>query len=195
LDSRPRREAALPHQGSSLQGLEMTGSGADHGNPLALHRQAPPKRIANEWEIAMRSRYAAVATILAALGLSASPSRSDEYPTLNVAQVCHGIADQSDFQEGLSHATFDQCIQAERDERDAMIKQWSTFSADDRRHCIAETTMGGDSSYTELLTCLEIARDVRTLHRQTSDQKQTSDQPQRNVSSRQRNHFKQKHAA
>jgi hypothetical protein len=38
----------------------------------------------------MISRYAAVATILAALGLSASPSRSDEYPTLNVAQVCHG---------------------------------------------------------------------------------------------------------
>jgi hypothetical protein len=143
----------------------------------------------------MISRYAAVATILAALGLSASPSRSDEYLTLNVAQVCHGIADQSDFQEGLSHVAFDQCIQAEQDERDAMIKQWSTFSADDRTHCIAEATMGGDSSYTELLTCLEMARDVRTLHRQTSDQKQTSDQPRQNVSSRQRNHFKQKHAA
>jgi hypothetical protein len=138
----------------------------------------------------MISRYAAAATILAALGLSASPSRSDEYPTLNVAQVCHGIADQSDFQEGLSQVTFDQCIQAEQDERDAMIKQWSTFSADDMRHCIAETTMGGDPSYTELLTCLEIARDARPLHRQTSDQKQTSHQPQRNVSSRPRNHFK-----
>jgi hypothetical protein len=87
--------------------------------------------------------------------------------------------------------TFDQCIQAEQDERDAMIKQWSTFSADDKRHCIAEATMGGDSSYTELLTCLEMARDVRTLHRQTSDQKQTSDQPQQNASSRQRNHLKQ----
>jgi len=32
LDSRPRREPHAPHQGSSLQGLEMTGSGADHGN-------------------------------------------------------------------------------------------------------------------------------------------------------------------
>jgi hypothetical protein len=88
--------------------------------------------------------------------------------------------------------TFDQCIQAEQDECDAMIKQWSTFSADDRRHCVAEATMGGDSSYTELLTCLEMARDVRTLHRLTSDQKQTSDQPQQSVSSRQRNYFKQK---
>jgi hypothetical protein len=32
LDTRPRREPHAPHQRSSLQGLEMTGSGADHGN-------------------------------------------------------------------------------------------------------------------------------------------------------------------
>jgi hypothetical protein len=127
----------------------------------------------------MISRYAAVATIFAALGLSASLSRSDEYPTLNVAQVCHGIADQSDFQDGLSTVTFDQCIQAEQNERDAITKQWSTFSLDDRKHCIAETTMGGDSSYTELLTCLEMARDVRVLHKQTSDRSQQSVSPRR----------------
>ena len=136
----------------------------------------------------MISRYTAVATVLAALGLSASPTRSDEYPMLNVAQVCHGITSQSDFQEGLGNVSFDQCAQAEQENRDTMIKEWSTFSADDKRHCIAEATMGGESSYTELLTCLEMARDVRALHRQTGDQKQTSDQPQQNVSSRQRKH-------
>jgi hypothetical protein len=117
-------------------------------------------------------RYAAVATIFAALGLSASLSRSDEYPTLNVAQVCHGIADQSDFQDALSIVTFDQCIQAEQNERDAITKQWSTFSLDDRKHCIAETTMGGDSSYTELLTCLEMSRDVKGVAQ--ADQRSTS---------------------
>ena len=31
------------------------------------------------------------------------------------------------------------------------------------RHCVNETTMGGLSSYTELITCLEMARDVRAL--------------------------------
>jgi hypothetical protein len=45
-----------------------------------------------------------------------------------------------------------------------MINEWSTFSADDSRHCAAEATMGGESSYTDLLTCLEMARDVRKLH-------------------------------
>jgi hypothetical protein len=29
--------------------------------------------------------------------------------------------------------------------------------------------MGGDSSYTELLTCLEMARDVRTLHTESQE--------------------------
>jgi hypothetical protein len=105
------------------------------------------------------------------------------YATLNVAQVCHGIADQSDFQDALSIVTFDQCIQAEQNERDAITKQWSTFSLDDRKHCIAETTMGGDSSYTELLTCLEMARDVRVLHKQTSDQPQQSVSPRRRKTS------------
>jgi hypothetical protein len=60
--------------------------------------------------------------------------------------------------------SFDQCLQAEKVDRETMIKEWSTFSADDKRHCIALTTTGGESSYTELLTCLEMARDVRKLH-------------------------------
>ena len=59
---------------------------------------------------------------------------------------------------------FDQCIKAEQLDRDTMIKEWDTFSADDKRHCIALATTGGESSYTELLTCLEMARDVRKLH-------------------------------
>jgi hypothetical protein len=90
-------------------------------------------------------------------------TRSDEYPTLNVAPMCHGITNQSDLQEGLRKVSFDQCIQAEQVDRETMIKEWSTFSADDKRHCIALATTGGESSYTELLTCLEMARDVRAL--------------------------------
>jgi len=50
--------------------------------------------------------------------------------------------------------------------REQLVKQWSSFSADDRTHCVNESVMGGESSYTELLTCLEMARDVRALHQQ-----------------------------
>ena len=55
--------------------------------------------------------------------------------------------------------------------------------------------MGGESSYTELVTCLEMARDVRALHKEAGDQKQTSDQPQQNESPRQLKHSKHKHPA
>lgn len=59
--------------------------------------------------------------------------------------------------------TFDECIKAEQEDREAMIKEWSTFLAEERTHCIAEATAGGESSYTDLITCLEMARDVRLL--------------------------------
>ena len=91
-------------------------------------------------------------------------ARSDQYPVLDVAPVCHGIANQSDLEAGLRDTNFDQCMKGEQADREAMIKEWSTFSSDDKKHCIAETTMGGEASYTDLVTCMEMARDVRKLH-------------------------------
>lgn len=98
-----------------------------------------------------------------AFALSFPVARADQYPTLNVAPLCHGITSQSDLQEGLNNVTFDQCMKDEQEDRQAMIKEWPTFSSADRGHCIAEAMMGGESSYTELITCLEMARDVRLL--------------------------------
>jgi hypothetical protein len=57
----------------------------------------------------------------------------------------------------------EECLKAEQDDRESIKKEWSQFSAAERKHCVAEATMGGESSYTELLTCLEMARDVRQL--------------------------------
>ena len=37
-----------------------------------------------------------------------------------------------------------------------------------RSTCINESVMGGEASYTELLTCLEMARDVRAMRLQQS---------------------------
>jgi hypothetical protein len=57
-------------------------------------------------------------------------------------------------------------MKGEQTDREAMIKEWNQFSADDKRHCITETTMGNEASYTDLVTCMEMARDVRELHKQ-----------------------------
>ena len=107
--------------------------------------------------------HSAVFLVLPALLGGSLSARSDRFPKLNVAPLCHGITDQSTLQLGFRTVTFAACMKAEQEDRQTMIKEWSTFSSNDKQHCIAEATMGGESSYTDLVTCLEMARDVRHL--------------------------------
>lgn len=102
-------------------------------------------------------------TLVAVTAETMSSARSDDVPTLNVSPLCHQLTDKSAFAEGLASITYDQCMEAEQTDRQTIIKEWSTFSGDDKKHCTSESTMGGESSYTEMLTCLEMARDVRQL--------------------------------
>lgn len=91
-------------------------------------------------------------------------SASDEIPRLDVRPVCRGIASQS-ADPGVGQRsradTLQQCLESEQAVRDQLKQQWSSFSAADKRHCVTLATTGGESSNTELLTCLEMARDVR----------------------------------
>jgi hypothetical protein len=94
----------------------------------------------------------------------------DGVPQLNVEQVCKGIAEQGGvtFRDPQVAQEKKNCVESEQVIRDQLVKQWSSFSADDRTHCVNESVMGGDSSYTELITCLEMARDVRAMRLQQS---------------------------
>jgi hypothetical protein len=105
-----------------------------------------------------------LATVLAALCLSALSARSDDIPTLDVKPVCHGIAMQGELEAGLQQTSFKQCVDSEQVVRDEIKKEWSSFSTADKTHCVALARTGGESSYTELITCMEMARDVRKLH-------------------------------
>jgi hypothetical protein len=110
--------------------------------------------------------YVASVFAIAAIVLSILPARSDKIPTLDVRPVCRGIASQS-ADPGVGHGsqdeTYRQCIETEQATREQIEKEWPTFSAGDKRHCVVLATTGGESSNTELLTCLEMARDVRVL--------------------------------
>jgi len=89
----------------------------------------------------------------------------DSVPTLNVDQVCTGIAQQGGvtFHDSAIAQEKKDCLDSEQAIRDELAKQWSSFNATDKVACTNESRMGGDSSYTELLTCLEMARDVRAM--------------------------------
>jgi hypothetical protein len=93
------------------------------------------------------------------------PVASDELPFLNVLPLCRGVVSQSDtpLEAGVRSMTIQECVKYERVDRETIKEEWSTFSASEKRNCVAEATMGGESSYTDLLTCLEIARDVKKM--------------------------------
>jgi hypothetical protein len=92
-------------------------------------------------------------------------ANNDNVPNLNVEQVCEGIAKQGGvtFHDPAVAQEKKNCLDSEQAIRDELVKQWSTFSPVDKTHCVNESVMGGESSYTELLTCLEMARDVRAM--------------------------------
>jgi hypothetical protein len=87
-------------------------------------------------------------------------------PNLNVVQVCQGIAEQGGvtFRDPAIPQEKKNCLESEQQIREELVKQWSKFAPEDRTHCVNESVMGGESSYTELITCLEMARDVRAFH-------------------------------
>jgi len=122
--------------------------------------------------------------LAAQLLMPVAATSADSVPQLNVEQVCDGIARQGGvtFQDPAIEQEKKNCLQSEQAVRDELSKQWSTFLPADKTSCVNEARMGGESSYTELLTCLEMARDVRAMP--GHQQQQGADQPAPNPKGR-----------
>ncbi len=92
---------------------------------------------------------------------------ADDVPRFDLEPVCHGIARQGglDLEPNQSaRQDFNSCMKIEMAIRDQLVEQWSTFKASDKSNCIGETNAGGMPSYTDLLTCLQMARDASKLN-------------------------------
>ena len=84
---------------------------------------------------------------------------ADEVPTYDVAATCHAES-QGDPGAGIVAA----CMAQERTARETLAKQWNQFTAQSKTTCMqTETDVAGVRSYVELLTCLQIAKDVKSL--------------------------------
>ncbi len=106
---------------------------------------------------AMRRSAALLPVVLTAAHLVLT---AHEVPRLNVEPSCRAAADALIRQgRGNAHA----CMQDERQARAKLEKQWRSFSGKERTRCQELTTLGGPPSYVELLTCLQMAKDARTL--------------------------------
>lgn len=102
-----------------------------------------------------------VALMLAASG----PAFSDDVPELNVDPVCRGIAQQANGpgERGGPDLAFAQCVRSEQATRQKLVEEWSTFKPAEKANCVGNEK-GGFASYTDLLTCLEMARSARKMN-------------------------------
>jgi hypothetical protein len=77
---------------------------------------------------------------------------SDTVPQFDIAKECNF--------ESESSANFKMCSQDENAALAELRKQWPQLVGADKSSCLLETRTGGFTSYVELLTCLEMARDA-----------------------------------
>jgi len=98
----------------------------------------------------MRSCFFALAAIVPAFAIDPAGA-ADEPPAFDIAQNCREEV------VGAAIATPKSCMKDETDAKNELTKRWSQFGASAKKSCIDEAEIGGDKSYVELLTCLEMA--------------------------------------
>jgi hypothetical protein len=93
------------------------------------------------------------------LGASLTIAVADPVPTFDVSPSCRAAA------SGMVGLKQDMtvCLDDEKGARDQLVKEWGQFSSDDRTRCTRVSTRGGSPTYTELLVCLQMARDAKKL--------------------------------
>lgn len=95
----------------------------------------------------------------ALLGLQLAISVADRIPNFDIDPSCRRAASGSiGLRQDLRVCRLD-----ENAARDQLANKWSEFSFADRQSCTTLESSGGDPTYTELITCLEMARDARRL--------------------------------
>ena len=91
---------------------------------------------------------------------------ADGVPRYNLDPLCRGIAQQG----GMSllpnqspKKDYRSCIASEMKVRKQLVKLWPTFKMSNKANCIGENSAGGLSSYTGLLSCLQMAQEASKM--------------------------------
>ncbi|HET9412704.1 MAG TPA: hypothetical protein VFO74_01100 [Pseudolabrys sp.] len=92
-------------------------------------------------------------------GLLSGAAFADDVPKLDFMKSCQaGVAA---YPGGGGNKA---CLTDEQNARKTLVAQWKRFSPQSRTRCTNMVTdMVGAQSYVELLTCLQMARDVQGL--------------------------------
>jgi hypothetical protein len=89
------------------------------------------------------------------LGSQLILAAADQIPNFDFMPSCRGGAVDAG-------STLENCANDEKSARDQLAKEWAKFPAADKANCSGATEEFAPS-YVELLECLEMYRDVRTM--------------------------------
>jgi hypothetical protein len=99
----------------------------------------------------------AVASLL--LGLQVAVAVADGPPKLDLAATCDA-ATRFSISAGRDKEA---CLGDEDEARTTLAQNWSKYNVDDKNQCAGTVKTGGPPSYVELLSCIEILRDAKSI--------------------------------
>ena len=89
---------------------------------------------------------------------------ADGVPNINYESGCRAAAAASaSLGITVDNQSVGACMAEEKQAHDKLVQQWTQFPPNYRMHCEREAALGQMPSYVELQTCLQIARETRTL--------------------------------
>jgi hypothetical protein len=109
---------------------------------------------------------ALIPTVAAALVAQLTVAFADGVPRYNLAPLCRGIAQQGGMSllpNQSAPKDYKSCVRSEMAVRRQLVKLWPTFKASNKANCIGENSAGGLSSYTGLLSCLQMAQEASKM--------------------------------
>ena len=101
----------------------------------------------------MKLAAIALVFVVALSNTAALAQPGDQVTTFNINRNCSSeAAEGADIQ-----ATMAECVQDEVNAKKQLDEEWSKLESNLKRECVEESTIGGDQSYVELITCLEMS--------------------------------------
>jgi hypothetical protein len=86
-------------------------------------------------------------------------SMADNVPKLNVVPSCESAAQGSVVAGRDTKA----CLADEQGAREELAKNWGKYRASDKQMCGTLVSKGGPASYVELLSCIQVMTDARSV--------------------------------
>lgn len=105
-------------------------------------------------------KFALVSAVAAiSLGVQVHAAIADEVPTFDVRKSC-----KTDVQAFQGSGTASGCMTDEQNAQKILVSQWTQFAPESRTRCTQMVSdVAGTQSYVELLTCLQMAKDSKTM--------------------------------